>query len=100
MKVGGFVIPERSLTSINFIEGTPTVTFSGMAREYEGREIALRLKNVAAKGAARYEVVDQTGVHGAGVCKLVNLRIETLSTIPRLILFSGELVLPSLRIDH
>ena len=75
------------------------MTFTGMGRENEGKEIALKLKSVAAKGTVRYEAVDQLGVHSAGVCRLVNLKVEVLSTIPRMILFSGELVLPVLRID-
>jgi len=92
-------VPERSLTSVNFVEGTPTVTFTGMAREDEGRVIALKLKSVAMKGTARYEAVDQMGVHGVGVCSLVNLKVETLSTIPRMVIFSGELILPAVRIN-
>jgi hypothetical protein len=70
-----------------------------MARENEGREIALKLKSVSGQGTARFEAVDQMGVHGTGVCRLVNLRIEILSTIPRMVLFSGELVLPAVRTD-
>jgi len=99
LRIGGFLIPERALTSVSVIEGTPTVTFSGMATEHEGRVIELKLRKMVWTNALRYDVVDQMGIHGAGVCSLANLKFETLSTSPKMVIFSGELVLPNLDIE-
>ena len=99
LKLDGYHLPDRSLTNISFIEGTPTVMFGGMAREDEGRGIALKLKDLASKTSISYEAVDDVGVHSSGRCRIVNLKVETVSTIPRIIVFSGELVLPLLRVQ-
>ena len=99
LRIADYHVPDRSLTIITFIEGTPTVVFGGMAREDEGKAIAMKLKALASKGTLRYEAIDPMGVHTTGVGRLANLKIETVSTIPRVVLFSGEIVLPHLRIQ-
>ena len=99
LRIGGYLIPERVLTSVSFIEGTPTVTFAGMAMEDDGRVIESKLRKLVWTNALQYDVVDQMGIHGAGVCSLANLKFETLSTSPKMVIFSGELILPSLNIE-
>lgn len=99
LRLDGYHLPDRSITNITFVEGTPTVVFGGMAREDEGRGIALKLKSLASKTRIPYEAVDEMGVHSVGVCRIVNLKVELVSTIPRIVIFSGELVLPILRIE-
>ena len=52
------------------------------------------LKGLAAAGTVGYELVDSLGVGATGVCTLVNLKFERVTSTPKMIIFSGELVEP------
>jgi hypothetical protein len=94
LRLGKYVIPEHTLTSIFFVVGTPTVTFTGMARDEEGSGIIRMLNRLVEENLISYEAVDETGAHSTGTCTILNLKFEEITTKPRLILYSGELVQP------
>ena len=95
LRIGEYEIPEEALTNITFIEGTPTVIFSGMAQEGQGMRIVSMLRKLGSKRSAiRYEAFDQLGVRSAGLCNIANLKFEEITTKPHLVIFSGELVAP------
>jgi hypothetical protein len=95
LRIGEYEIPEEALTNITLIEGTSTVTFSGMAQESEGMRIVSILKKLESRRTAiKYEAFDELGVRSAGLCNITNLKFEEITTKPHLVIFSGELVSP------
>jgi hypothetical protein len=95
LRIGEYEIPEETLTNITLIEGTSTVIFSGMAQQGQGMRIVSMLRKLRSKRTViRYEAFDQLGVRSAGLCSIANLRFEEITTKPRLVIFSGELVAP------
>ena len=94
LKLAEYEIPSHTLTNIFFVVGTPTLTFSGMAREKEGAEIMRVLNRLVEETAIAYEAVDVSGNHSSGQCTIINLKFEEITTRPRIILFTGELVQP------
>jgi hypothetical protein len=95
LRIGEYEIPERTLTNVDLIVGTSTVVFSGMAQEEEAKEILPKLRELAAELAPiSYEAIDVMGTRSTGVCSLINLKLEEVTTTPSLVIFSGELVYP------
>ena len=92
LKIGDSEIPESTLTSVVSVLGTPTVTFSGVAKGDEGSDLIRILKQSARKDSISFEAVDVTGTSSAGTCKLFNLKCEEVTTRPRLVIYSGELL--------
>ncbi len=95
LRIGEYEIPEHTLSDVDFILGTSTVTFSGMAQENDAKEILPKLRQLSVEPEAlSYEAIDPMGVRSTGLCNLVNLRLEEVTTNPPMVVFSGELVHP------
>jgi hypothetical protein len=94
LKLSGYEIPSHALTSIFFVVGTPTLAFNGMAQEKEGAEIMMVLNRLVEEASIAYEAVDASGNRSSGQCTITNLKFDEMTTRPRMILFSGELVQP------
>jgi len=63
-----------------------------MAREEEGAEIMRVLNRLVEETAIAYEAVDVSGNSSSSQCTIMNLKFEQITTRPRIILFTGELV--------
>lgn len=94
LKLGAFEIPQLTLTSVFFVAGTTTVTFTGLARDEEGSKIIKVLNRLVEEDSISFEAIDATGGRSTGKCTILNLKFEEITTSPRLILYSGELVQP------
>ena len=94
LRLADFEVPPDTLTNIFFVVGTPTLTFSGMAREEEGDRIMRVLNRLVEQALITYEAVDAMGNRASGNCTIMNLKFEEITTFPKLIIFSGELVQP------
>ena len=98
LRIGEYEITEHTLSDVDFILGTYTVTFSGMAKENDAKEILAKLRQLSVETEAlSYEDIDHMGVRSTGLCNLVNLRLEEVTTNPPMVVFSGELVHPAPR---
>jgi hypothetical protein len=93
LRIGNYEIPKHTLTSVFFIVGTSSVTFSGVARGEEGTEIMRMLRRLA-KQSVSYEATDLNGTRSTGIGTISNLKFEEITTTPRLVIYSGELVEP------
>ena len=93
LRIGKYDIPEHTLTNVTFTLGTSAVTFSGIAREDEAREIVPKLRELAMQvNRMRYQAVDNMGLHSTGLGNLINLRLEEITSDPNVVIFSGEVV--------
>jgi len=92
LKIGKYEIPQNTLTSVVSVFGTPTVNFSGMVHGGQGPEIVRELEKSAKENTVPFEITDVAGNHSSGKCRLFNLKIEEITTSPRLIIYSGELI--------
>jgi hypothetical protein len=94
LKLDEYEFPQKTLTSIFFIVGTSTVAFTGLAPDEQGEEIMRVLNRLVEKSSISFEAVDAAGSRSRGNCTILNLKFEEITTRPKLILYSGELVEP------
>lgn len=94
LKIGDCEIPERFITHVITTLGIGLVTFGGVAPQNEAAVLMRRLSLLSQEKAVPYEAVDAEGVPSAGICDIVDLKLEVMNTRPPTVSFSGRLVYP------
>ena len=94
LKVGDLLFSEDVLIYVTLMIGPSPVSFGGVMKGDDAKELQRRLKLLAQEGGVSYLAVDKNGVELTGFCRIIDLNFEELATRPVMIRFSGKLAHP------